>query len=233
MKEIYIIRHGETDWNNKGLSQGSRNNIKLNDNGKEQAKKTGKYLNKFRQIDSKFDVILSSPLDRAKQTSKIIAKEIGYDKNDILYIDELIENDLGLLSIGKTKDELKNDKFYDDYFNLIDTIENIKDKVEKLLYEEKNRKMINKILKKYEIENEETVYKRIKKLLQMIEKFKYNKILIVTHSGLIADLNRYILNTYDFIKGDVSNGSNCNITLYHYNKKKYKLVMALNTLHLK
>ena len=116
---------------------------------------------------------------------------------------------------------------------LIDTIENIKDKVEKLLYEEKNRKMINKILKKYEIENEETVYKRIKKLLQMIEKFKYNKILIVTHSGLIADLNRYILNTYDFIKGDVSNGSNCNITLYHYNKKKYKLVMALNTLHLK
>ena len=117
MKEIYIIRHGETDWNNKGLSQGSRNNIKLNDNGKEQAKKTGKYLNKFRQIDSKFDVILSSPLDRAKQTSKIIAKEIGYDKNDILYIDELIENDLGLLSIGKTKDELKNDKFYDDYFN--------------------------------------------------------------------------------------------------------------------
>lgn len=233
MKEIYIIRHGETDWNNKGLSQGSRNNIKLNKNGKEQAKKTGKYLNKFRQIDSNFDVILSSPMDRAKQTAEIIAKEIGYDKNNILYVDELIENDLGLLSIGKTKDELKKDDFYDDYFNLIDTIENIKDKVEKLLYEEKNKKMIDKILKKYEIENEETVYKRIKKLLKMIDKFKYNKILIVTHSGFIADLNRYILNTYDYIRGDMSNGSNCNITLYHYNKKKYKLVMAPNTLHLK
>ena len=67
----------------------------------------------------------------------------------------------------------------------------------------------------------------------MIDKFKYNKILIVIHCGFIADLNKYILNTYDYIRGDRSNGSNCNITLYHYNKKKYKLVMAPNTLHLK
>ena len=30
MKEIYLIRHGETEWNSLGLGMGSRNDIKLN-----------------------------------------------------------------------------------------------------------------------------------------------------------------------------------------------------------
>ena len=74
MKEIYFIRHGETSRNKKGLGQGSRNDIKLNKNGIKQANKTGKYLNKYRQIDTKFDLIMSSPMLRTKITAELIAK---------------------------------------------------------------------------------------------------------------------------------------------------------------
>jgi broad specificity phosphatase PhoE len=57
-----------------------------------------------------------------KKTAEIICKEINYDFEKVKYMDELIERDQGLISIGKTNDELKKDKFYDDYFTKADEI---------------------------------------------------------------------------------------------------------------
>lgn len=68
---MYVIRHGETDWNVKKIIQGHRNNV-LNEKGKQQAKETA---NRFRNI--KFDAIFSSDLLRAKQTAEIIAKKFN------------------------------------------------------------------------------------------------------------------------------------------------------------
>jgi broad specificity phosphatase PhoE len=228
MKEIYLIRHGETEWNKLKLGQGSRNDIPLNKNGEKQAKITGKYLNKYRQKDKNFDLILSSPMLRTKKTAEIIAKEIGY-KKEIIYMDELKEKDQGLISIGKTDVELRKDKFYDDLFNIIDKFEKIKDPIEKTLFIF-NKLNSKKIIKKYERESEENITKRVKQILKYIESTKHNKILIISHGGLIQQINKIILNAHEVPYGDLTNGSNCHITTYEYNKK-YKLIMAPNTEH--
>lgn len=63
---LYIIRHGETDWNVKKMLQG-QSDTKLNDNGRELARKTAAGLEHV-----KFDRIFSSPLSRAYETAEIL-----------------------------------------------------------------------------------------------------------------------------------------------------------------
>ena len=64
--KIYLIRHGETDYNSVKRLQG-QSDICLNENGREIAKKVGSAL-----MDVDFDYIFSSPLMRALETAKII-----------------------------------------------------------------------------------------------------------------------------------------------------------------
>lgn len=64
--EIYIIRHGETVWNEKKLLQGSTD-IELNENGRQLAGETGRNLE-----ETYFDKIYSSPLIRAYETACLI-----------------------------------------------------------------------------------------------------------------------------------------------------------------
>ena len=66
---IYIIRHGETEWNVKKIMQGQKNSL-LTTKGIQQAKQAAKQL---KQI--KFAAIFSSDLLRAKRTAQIIALE--------------------------------------------------------------------------------------------------------------------------------------------------------------
>jgi len=108
-KEIYLVRHGETMWNINGLAQGSRNDVPLNITGKEQSLLTGDYLNNHEQKYNNFDLVLCSPMIRARETANIICKKIGYEHNKIIYINELKEIDKGLISIGKSNNELKKD----------------------------------------------------------------------------------------------------------------------------
>ena len=66
---IYIIRHGETDWNTKRLLQGATD-IPLNENGIAAAKLTAEAL---REVP--FDAVFTSPLMRARQTAEIMRGE--------------------------------------------------------------------------------------------------------------------------------------------------------------
>ena len=66
---IYLIRHGETDWNTKRLLQGATD-IPLNQNGIEVAQLTAEGL---REVA--FDLIFTSPLKRARETAEIIRGE--------------------------------------------------------------------------------------------------------------------------------------------------------------
>lgn len=67
--ELYIIRHGETDWNTQKRLQG-HSDIELNDYGRELAYITSEALKEV-----EFDVIYSSPLIRAYETATILKRD--------------------------------------------------------------------------------------------------------------------------------------------------------------
>ncbi|MBO7357523.1 MAG: histidine phosphatase family protein [Lachnospiraceae bacterium] len=78
--ELYVMRHGTTDWNLERRMQGSHN-IQLNDEGRALARVTAEALK-----DLKIDYIYSSPLDRAYETATIIRgdRDIEIVKDDRL-----------------------------------------------------------------------------------------------------------------------------------------------------
>ncbi len=62
-KTIYILRHGETEFNRKGMVQGRGVNASLNENGIIQAKKAGDHLSSI-----PFDHVFTSALIRTRET---------------------------------------------------------------------------------------------------------------------------------------------------------------------
>lgn len=68
---LYLVRHGETEWNRMHRIQGS-SDIPLNDTGRTQARATGRLLARRR-----WHAVYSSPLSRAMQTAELIAEELG------------------------------------------------------------------------------------------------------------------------------------------------------------
>lgn len=93
--EIYIVRHGETIWNEKRLLQGSVD-IELNESGRKLAGITGEKLEEI-----SFDKIYSSPLIRAYETANLIR---GHRNIPIIRDDRLRELSFG---INEGKDSMK------------------------------------------------------------------------------------------------------------------------------
>lgn len=87
-KSLYIFRHGETDWNVEKRAQGWID-IPLNDTGISQAKDLAKIMEPIG-----LDVIYSSPLSRALDTAKIVAKS---NNTPIILHDGLKEKNFGVL----------------------------------------------------------------------------------------------------------------------------------------
>lgn len=96
VKNIYVIRHGETDWNKNHRFQG-RTDIKLNDLGREQAARLRPLLQQL-QIES----VYSSPLLRALETAEIATQDI---RVTIQKDERLQETNIGDAE-GLTMDEL-------------------------------------------------------------------------------------------------------------------------------
>ncbi len=93
MREIYIIRHGETEWARDGKHTGLTD-IPLTENGEIHAASLGRRLERL-----KFSHVFSSPLKRAKETCTIC----GFDPQ----IDEdLLEWDYGAYE-GLTSEEIR------------------------------------------------------------------------------------------------------------------------------
>ncbi|EPR76806.1 putative broad substrate specificity phosphatase [Leifsonia rubra CMS 76R] len=94
---ISLIRHGQTGWNAAGRMQGS-SDIPLNDVGRQQARDAVELLR-----GSEWDVIVSSPLQRARETAQIIADGLGLELGRSY--DLLIERNYGE-GEGLTKAEI-------------------------------------------------------------------------------------------------------------------------------
>ena len=72
---LYLIRHGETDWNAEGRLQGGRD-IPLNDRGRAQAREAGQKLAALVPAAASLDY-LCSPMGRARETMELLRETLG------------------------------------------------------------------------------------------------------------------------------------------------------------
>jgi len=90
MKNILLIRHGQSEWNKLNLFTGFKN-IELSEQGIDEANKAGQ---NFKNLNIKFDIVFTSELKRAQETAKIILKNL--DQWDYLYEEGKIITDINL-----------------------------------------------------------------------------------------------------------------------------------------
>lgn len=165
--KIILVRHGETNWNLEGRLMGQKD-IPLNDKGREQAE-----LLKIKLANIEFDCCYSSPLNRAKETARIICK----NKCNIIYDDNLKERSGGELE-GTIINHLNG-------YNNNSTIE-----------------------------ADEEILNRAKHFLEMLKNTSYQKVLIVSHNGLLKNLRHYILEKPGKPNYDSENLPNCDYEIY-------------------
>jgi uncharacterized phosphatase len=120
---IYLVRHGETEWNQQMRMQG-REDIPLNEHGIRQAEECARA---FEKIHVKR--IVSSPLERALHTARIIGNHIKVE--DILIDEDLTERDFGIYSgcTYEKRDSYKNSDGSDG----VETVEQLLSRMNKMI----------------------------------------------------------------------------------------------------
>ena len=98
--KLYLVRHGETDWNAKGILMG-QTDIPLNDTGIQQAEAL---RNKIAARGLEFDAVYASPLQRTAKTAEIIAPDFP-----IIFHDALKERGIGQLAGHPTSELFDNE----------------------------------------------------------------------------------------------------------------------------
>ena len=94
MNKLFFVRHGQTEYNVKGLSCGI-SDVELTEKGIQQAKDLTSHIHEY-----PIDIIISSPLKRAKQTAQILAEPLG---KEVILDNRLREQNYGLYE-GKPYD---------------------------------------------------------------------------------------------------------------------------------
>lgn len=100
--KLLLTRHGQTDWNIALKIQGTTD-IELNETGIKQAEETKEKLKK-----EKIDIIIASPLKRARKTAEIIAE----GRNIPIIIDKDIQERRFGEFEGKTPEEFDFDEIW-------------------------------------------------------------------------------------------------------------------------
>ena len=96
MKRLYLLRHGQTEFNVKKLVQG-RCNSPLTDLGRQQAKMAAAWLKAHDVVPDK---VVSSPLGRAMDTASLVAAELLGPNADVEPCEGLIERCYGTFEEG-------------------------------------------------------------------------------------------------------------------------------------
>lgn len=194
--KIWVARHGETAPNKAGLFLG-HGNPRLLPEGKKTAKKVGRLLKK--KIKGPF-AIYSSPLARARQTAKIIAKELGHKK--IVFEKNLRERGFGKWE-GKTRKEVER------------------------LFPGSIKRWVANPYKEIPAWGESffSQEKRVSAFLKKIGKQKQKEIIIVAHGGVIRVLPRLLLGTSRKQSLKINTAHNT-VHLFDLEKKKMKSFKA-------
>ena len=100
--KIYLIRHGETDWNAERRYQG-QSDVPINANGRNQARRNGVRLRTLLPDIAQARYI-SSPLGRTCETMRIVRGELGLSPGEFEIDDRLLE-----LSYGTWQGQLLSD----------------------------------------------------------------------------------------------------------------------------
>ncbi len=163
LKNIYFVRHGQTALNKNGIRQGADG--ALTELGRNQSyEAAGELLN--RKIN--FDVLISSPFERTKETSLIITEKI---KVPIEYSELFVERRNPSEIVGHEKNEKE--------------VRKIVDKIDKGFHSDD--------LKFSDEENFLEFKNRAKKALKYLRKRKEKNLIVVTHSMFLKMLMAYIL----------------------------------------
>jgi 2,3-bisphosphoglycerate-dependent phosphoglycerate mutase len=98
LREIFLVRHGETDFNRQGIVQGRGVNSSLNENGIKQAKA---FFEHFKHIH--FDAVFASTLQRTHQTLEPFVQQ-GYKL--------IVHEELDEIHEGRTSDREMHNEFF-------------------------------------------------------------------------------------------------------------------------
>ncbi len=101
MRRLILIRHAKSDWSNPDLRDYER---PLNTRGKKAAPLMGQTIAAKGWCP---DCLVSSPAKRARKTAILIAAELGIDKGDVIYQEDIYDARVGdLIDLVKTFPDL-------------------------------------------------------------------------------------------------------------------------------
>ena len=197
--KLYIVRHGETEWNVIKRFQGQLN-TPLTEKGMEKLRKTGKKLKNIL-----FDQVYTSELERTVNSAEIILNENNGYKNNKLELQKLAELNEVYFGVwqGLTYEEvfLKYPEEADNYFYNVKNYnaENVEaEKLEDAL--ERFLKGINKILDSHESGN----------------------ILVVTHGTVFEMFMNYVANDSIFDIDERTLMGNGDYKIFSYKDGKFQ-----------
>jgi probable phosphoglycerate mutase len=196
--KLYIVRHGETNLNVKNISQGHTDSA-LNVLGKKQAQLLGELLEVVN-----FDIVYSSDLQRAKQTTAAIMK---YQQCKVIYTKKLREANYGIFD-GKPYEKMA--QFFDEA---------------QLKHPDKERFEL-------QIPKGETglaVQKRVVTFIESLyKKHRNDTVLISTHGRVKRLLIGYIQHIPLSSVKKIERFQNCSLTVVEYDHKKGHRVTLQN-----
>ena len=210
VKLIYFVRHGETEWNAKGIRQGPDGS--LTEKGRAQALATAQRFPKHR---GRPQVIISSPYERAKETAEIIGKEL---KIPIKYSDFLVERKNPSQIVGHSGEEKD--------------VRKIVDLIDKSFHDDD--------LRYSDEENFIDLKDRARKLLKYIGRRREKRIIMVTHGIFLKMIVSYMLygkkltaseyNELSYLNQiDNAGMAICSYTTHWFRKNEWK-ILAWNDL---
>lgn len=197
--KLYIVRHGETEWNVIKRFQGQLN-TPLTEKGMEKLRKTGKKLKNIL-----FDQVYTSELERTVNSAEIILNENNGYKNNKLELQKLAELNEVYFGVwqGLTYEEvfLKYPEEGNNYF-----------------YNVKNYKAENVEAEKLE----DALERFLKGINKILDSHESGNILVVTHGTVFEMFMNYVANDSIFDIDERTLMGNGDYKIFSYKDGKFQ-----------